>query len=233
MASLVFFLQIPVATGGFGIAQLENQLATSRFNLFPKALTFKLLQSHVNCGTKIRHHFFLLKIEARMAGKLLCFDHQTDTMQAANNLHQAKPYRIVLADDDEDDREIFRLALNELNLPVDVVYKENGSQLIKYLVDETPDVIFLDLNMPLVNGFECLKIIRNNTVLQQIPVIILSTSSGTMDIDKCYQMGANYYIVKPFSHKDLATIINRLLQKELKKNIQPAKNEFLVTTTGL
>jgi CheY-like chemotaxis protein len=138
------------------------------------------------------------------------------------------PNHIILADDDEDDREIFRMALQELKIPADVVFAENGEQLIEHLKTFTPGVIFLDLNMPMINGFECLAHIRNTPPVKSVPVIILSTSSSIIDINKCFEMGSTYYIIKPFSYLQLAKIMEQLFTKNLEPGFQPSRKDFLV-----
>jgi CheY-like chemotaxis protein len=139
-----------------------------------------------------------------------------------------KPHHIILADDDEDDREIFRMALHELHIAADVVFAENGGQLLEHLKKRRPEIIFLDLNMPLINGFECLNHIRNNPDMQHVPIIILSTSNSNNDINKCYEMGSTYYIVKPFSYLQLSRIIGDLFEKNLDPKARPSRSEFII-----
>jgi CheY-like chemotaxis protein len=141
-----------------------------------------------------------------------------------------KAIHIVLADDDEDDREVFEMAVDELKLPVEITPVPDGKRLIDYLDNnKAPDILFLDLNMPRMKGTECLQIIRSNERFKKLPVIILSTSSAKRDIDQSYDLEANYYIVKPFSYMELATVIKKLISKEWKEDfIYPPRNKFLV-----
>lgn len=123
------------------------------------------------------------------------------------------PFRIVMVDDDVDDREMFTEAASELNLNLDVVCMESGRHLISLLNDaekKRPDVIVLDLNMPDKNGRECLDDIRNSAKLKHIPVIIYSTSSSGTDIEDTYNKGANLYIRKPSSFSDLRLVIKAI-----------------------
>lgn len=93
-----------------------------------------------------------------------------------------------------------------------------------------PCVIFLDLNMPLKNGFECLKEIRQTQKLKNIPVIIFSTTSNPDAIDQTYLLGANYYVCKPLSHKLLIKAIETLLELELwGTNKQIQKEKFVLS----
>lgn len=138
-------------------------------------------------------------------------------------------HTILLADDDEDDRLLFEDALMHVSKEITLQTAEDGARLLKLLGDASslPDVIFLDLNMPGKNGFECLREIRQQDKLQQIPIIIFSTGMQEEAIDKVYELGANYYICKPSSFPALKNV----LAKALALNIDPseqAKREHFV-----
>lgn len=141
---------------------------------------------------------------------------------------------IYLTDDDADDRDFFEEALKELNIETELTITNDGTALMTTLADSAvepppPHVIFLDLNMPGKNGFECLKEIRTSPKLKNIPVIIFSTSANAYEIDKSYSMGANCYIRKPNSHKLLKQTIEAALSLDLwTKNTQLAKDNFLL-----
>jgi CheY-like chemotaxis protein len=143
---------------------------------------------------------------------------------------------IFLADDDEDDQLFFQEALKEIKFPTKLTLANNGIELMAAL-DKTvpapqPYVIFLDLNMPLKNGFECLKEIRETPKLKSIPVIIFSTTSNGSAIDKTYSLGANYYVCKPSSHTLLIKAIETLLEFELwGKTKQIQKENFVLSLT--
>jgi DNA-binding response OmpR family regulator len=119
---------------------------------------------------------------------------------------------IILADDDPDDRILFRDAISEINKEIVTYTLPGGIELMKHLNDESnplPDLIFLDLNMPRKNGFECLEEIRKNDRLKNLCVIIYSTSSQFKDVLDSLNKGANLYFTKPYNFQDL---INRLKQ---------------------
>jgi CheY-like chemotaxis protein len=106
---------------------------------------------------------------------------------------------ILLADDDVDDRFFFRKALASFPILTSLVTVNDGAQLLSYFSGENkiiPDIIFLDLNMPKINGFQCLIELQGNTVLKQIPVIIYSTSADEKDADLLFKNGAHYYVRK-------------------------------------
>ncbi|RZJ35923.1 MAG: response regulator [Flavobacterium sp.] len=135
-----------------------------------------------------------------------------------------KLYRVMLADDDPDDRDLFTEAINEYNADVDSV--ANGVQLMSALqqkVNDLPDLIFLDLNMPEKGGKECLREIRGDKKLKDVPVLIYSTSSSKKDIDETFELGANLYITKPSSFSELRRTIKDILDMDWSKD-QPASN---------
>jgi CheY-like chemotaxis protein len=120
------------------------------------------------------------------------------------------PQQILLAEDDDDDSMLFKEALNELATPTDLHRVKDGEELMSLLNQSTiklPDILFLDINMPRKNGFECLMEIKNTENLKKIPVVILSTSSGKELVDKMYNAGANLYICKPNQFNHLKKII--------------------------
>ncbi len=117
-----------------------------------------------------------------------------------------EPIKVLLADDDEDDRNFFRDALEELKMDTRVTFKNDGRQLMQHLEEpgsELPHIIFLDLNMPLKSGLQCLKEIRENPRLRQLTVAIYSTSASEENIEETFVKGANVYIRKP---NDFATL---------------------------
>ncbi|SHM06193.1 response regulator [Flavobacterium saccharophilum] len=123
---------------------------------------------------------------------------------------------IFMADDDEDDRMLFLDAILELNLSVVVESAVDGLQLLDMLsqaVQQLPEIIFLDINMPGKNGFECLEEIRSaKGDLQGVKVVMLSTSSNPENIELCYELGADLYAVKPSTFADLKKLLLKVFQ---------------------
>jgi CheY-like chemotaxis protein len=105
----------------------------------------------------------------------------------------------LLVDDDEDDKEIFCLALQKVDPSIDCITASDGKEALSILNNNSfiPDYIFLDLNMPLMDGKECLRQIKKRNHLDQVPVIIFSTSSAARDIEETKRLGASSFIVKP------------------------------------
>ena len=122
--------------------------------------------------------------------------------------------KIVLADDDESDRLLFREAFGELKAKTRIHTVNNGTQLMEYLVKnvaDLPDLVFLDLNMPRKNGLECLKEIKSNKKYQDISIAIYSTSASKTDIDETFSNGANVYIKKPSDFGVLKQLLTKVV----------------------
>ncbi len=119
-------------------------------------------------------------------------------------------YTIFLADDDEDDRQFFEEVLEEISPQIRFITFDNGVDLIQNLLKSanvSPDYIFLDLNMPLMDGEECLQEIRNLRHLDQIPIIIYSTAIDFSKAERLRDKGANLYLKKPNSFSELKKAI--------------------------
>lgn len=104
---------------------------------------------------------------------------------------------VFIADDDPEDIDFFKLALQEIAEDVKLTVAKNGLELLDFLKVVIPDIIFLDINMPAMNGLDCLAKIRKQQSLDMVPVIIYSTSASKADIYKSYILGANRFIKKP------------------------------------
>ena len=146
---------------------------------------------------------------------------------------QHTPLNILLADDDTDDCIFFKEALEEFILSTRLTAVHNGEQLMQLLLNETtelPDVLFLDLNMPRKNGFECLSEIKFNKKLAQLPVVIFSTSFEQEVVNLLYKNGAQYFIRKPAEFSQFKKIIQHTIGLIAQKNIsQPGRENFVLT----
>jgi CheY-like chemotaxis protein len=122
-----------------------------------------------------------------------------------------------LIDDDKDDQEIFMLALEDMDINVSCITANDGNEaLLKFAQDETflPNFIFLDLNMPRINGKQCLIEIKKIDHLKDVPVIIYSTSSAQKDKVETEMLGAAAFITKPSSISEFTKILaNYLIDK--------------------
>lgn len=122
--------------------------------------------------------------------------------------------RILLADDDEDDRLFFKEAIDELKMNTIVQMVEDGIQLMEFLKDPNsllPHVVLLDLNMPMKSGMECLAEIRNHELLRSLSVAIYSTSSSMEDVEETFVKGANIYIKKPTDMVSLKLVLQKVI----------------------
>lgn len=113
---------------------------------------------------------------------------------------------IILADDDKDDCLLFQEALEELSMETTFKVAYDGEQLMRFLATagyKMPSVLFLDLNMPRKNGYECLREIKRSKKFRTLPVIVLSTSYNEVHANQLYDEGAQYYIANLPRFKNL------------------------------
>lgn len=145
---------------------------------------------------------------------------------------------ILLADDDTDDCHFFKEAISGLVPIAKFIAVHNGEQLMQLLTSESyklPNILFLDLNMPRKNGFECLSDIKNNKQLNKLPVVIFSTSFEQEVVNLLYNNGAQYFIRKPSEFKLFKkiilftlTLITQIPSQD-SHILQPARENFVLT----
>jgi CheY-like chemotaxis protein len=139
------------------------------------------------------------------------------------------PISVLLADDDNDDRFFFNRAISSFP-NAHLITVEDGAELLSYLETATafPDVIFLDLNMPKTNGYECLIAIQLNERLRKIPVIIYSTHVDEHGADELCRNGA-YYYVKKGGMEELRQILTFLFSRLTENNLtRPNRDAFVL-----
>src|SRR5262245_12651037 len=121
---------------------------------------------------------------------------------------------IVLADDDPDDCLIFSQVASEVSPKVRITCLGDCESLLHFLHNSPlPNIVFLDLNMPILSGQECLKKIKSSVDLREIPIVIYSTASRKEIIDECYSIGASLYVVKPNNSNKLRETIAWVVEK--------------------
>ena len=139
---------------------------------------------------------------------------------------------ILLTDDDSDDCMLFEEVLNDLALATSLTIAHDGEQCMKLLNQNQsilPNVLFLDLNMPRKNGYECLSEIKLIDRLKNLPVIIFSTSLNHDVVDMLYQNGANYYIRKPGDFNKLKNVISKAVTLISQNEVaQPVRDKFIL-----
>lgn len=120
---------------------------------------------------------------------------------------------LLLVDDDAIDRELFADAIGLAQKGHKIEEAQNGEVALEYLhaADRLPDLIILDLNMPVKDGRETLMELKAHPRLRTIPVCIMSTSSSPFDIESAYTTGANLFLVKPLDFKMLIEMLTSLL----------------------
>ena len=144
-----------------------------------------------------------------------------------------KHLNILLADDDIDDCLFFKAVVNEFPVSSLLTEVHDGEQLMELLTNAKkalPHILFLDLKMPRKNGSECLKEIKLDNRLKELPVILYSTSSEQDVMDRLYKNGAQYFIRKPSDFVQFKRVIHyslTLLMQET--SLQRTRNNFILT----
>jgi CheY-like chemotaxis protein len=121
---------------------------------------------------------------------------------------------VLLIDDDRDDAELFKEALSEVNPGIAFEYYDDSKTGLCTLLEkrtDLPDVIFLDINMPIVSGWECLSQFKKTEQLKQIRVIMFTTSSQDRERDIAKQLGADGFITKPSEYKALKELLSSVV----------------------
>lgn len=124
---------------------------------------------------------------------------------------------ILLVDDDTEDQEIFKSAVSQISPELKCITLTNAGEALSKLRDKqlTPDVIFLDLNMPIMNGHDFLAAVKQEEQTKNIPVIIFSTSSNPSTIKSTKEMGATDFITKPDRFDKLVNILKPIINQQI------------------
>jgi len=147
-----------------------------------------------------------------------------------------KQLNVLLADDDRDDCNFFKKALDALELSTRLTVVSDGEQLMQLLADAAmepdaelmPDVLFLDINMPRKNGLECLSEMKRNEKLKDLPVIIFSTSNSQDKINLLFKNGAHVYVHKPGSFSQLKEVIYHALPIAVEKKSSNGRVKYIL-----
>jgi two-component system response regulator len=145
---------------------------------------------------------------------------------------QFHPGAILVADDDVDQHFLIHKALKEIGADNPVYFLGDGQELIDHLNDHLnspspekplplPSLILLDLNMPRMDGYEALKIVKEHEQWKEIPVVVLSTSRNPDDVSNSYEKGANSFFTKPMDYRELVVLMDLLKTYWFRKS-QPA-----------
>ncbi|MBL7696681.1 MAG: response regulator [Chitinophagaceae bacterium] len=140
-----------------------------------------------------------------------------------------KSTHILFSDDDTDDALLFTQAADLMKSSILLSFAEDGEQLMRFLARESlPDMIFLDLNMPVKNGVECLREIRSDKKLDNLPIIVYTTSDNPRDVDTCYELRANLYVVKPTSFESIIKTLKKIINIDFNSQNFPARENFIL-----
>lgn len=135
-------------------------------------------------------------------------------------MEKRQPIKILMADDDADDRFMAQEALDEAKLKNELFFVQDGEELMDFLLHRgrysdpqtspRPGLILLDLNMPRKSGREALQEIKSHPELRRIPIVVLTTSKAEEDILKTYDLGVNSFITKPVSFDGLVEVMKTI-----------------------
>jgi CheY-like chemotaxis protein len=121
------------------------------------------------------------------------------------------PKKILLVEDDADDQLFFTDALEMIDDNISCQIANNGNEALEVLNRFKPEMIFMDLNMPIINGFECLRQIRQEEKFQAVPVVIFTTSRNAHDIEKAKSLGADLFFTKPSNFRILSDKLREIV----------------------
>src|SRR5439155_18132464 len=138
-------------------------------------------------------------------------------------MSEPETVEILLVEDNPNDAELTQRALKKTNLDVGLATVRDGAEALDYLFSDRPKpkVIFLDLKLPKIDGVEVLRRLRADDRLKSIPVVVLTSSQEERDINECYKLGVNSYVVKPVEFDKFYQVVGDLAQYWLVLNKQP------------
>lgn len=121
------------------------------------------------------------------------------------------PKKILLVEDDADDQLFFTDALEMIDNDISCHIANNGNEALEVIGQINPEMIFMDLNMPILNGFECLRQIRKEEKFQAVPIVIFTTSRNAHDIEKAKSLGADLFFTKPSNFRILSDKLREIV----------------------
>ncbi|MEM9896742.1 MAG: response regulator [Bacteroidota bacterium] len=141
--------------------------------------------------------------------------------------------QIVLVEDNEDDAALTMRAMKDVNLINEITWLKDGEKAVDYLLaqgnysqrdqSKKPKLILLDLKLPKLNGTEVLQIIKENEELSQIPIVVMTSSKEDKDLQKCYELGVNSYVVKPINFSQFLKVTKEISMYWILTNQTPKK----------
>ena len=140
---------------------------------------------------------------------------------------------ILLVEDDKDDIQFFKEAVMKLESVSEITVARDCEELFTQIETSREfDVIFLDINLPMMDGKQCLKHIKATDRYKDVPIIMFTGSSAETDINEAYANGAHYHVVKPYAHSNYVASLKIVLSHNWKeKQPRPSKEDFVVNLT--
>lgn len=156
---------------------------------------------------------------------------------APKMINENEPLKIILAEDDKDDQELFIDALDAADVSSEVTTVENGQQLVDALKDKSqpdPDIVFIDIHMPVKGGKQALKEIKSDKELRDIPTVMLSTWDHPADIQDSFDKGADLYIQKPNSFMGFVLLLRKVFSLHWAKALLgPVRKLFFISEKNI
>ena len=136
--------------------------------------------------------------------------------------------KILLVDDDQEEYEFITSAFENLTVNAEVVQVQDCSDVAETIRSHNPDMVFIDINMPSINGIDCLKSVRADSRFENLPIIIYSTSNNVSDIQDSFNHKANLYVVKPNTFNKLTASLQKVLSMDWNIRTYLPMDKFLI-----
>ncbi|NIM04666.1 MAG: response regulator [Armatimonadetes bacterium] len=117
--------------------------------------------------------------------------------------------KILIVEDDPPTLALVKATLEEAGHAVSQA--GNGAEAVIAVNSDAPDLILMDIMMPIMNGFQALHVLKSSPMTKDIPVVMLTARSGDVDMAQGWAEGVDFYLTKPFSPKELLTVVKRIL----------------------
>ena len=136
--------------------------------------------------------------------------------------------KVLFVDDDEEDMFLFDKAMNKLYIHSDIYYAVCRDDLYYLLEAANPDLVFLNINLPDLNGFDCLERLRLVDTTSLLPIIIYSAFTNVQMIDRCFELKANYFIIKPKDVEKLVSLLRKVFSINWLTDRFPLRQNFVI-----
>jgi CheY-like chemotaxis protein len=122
-------------------------------------------------------------------------------------------YKILLAEDDEDNRDLVEFVIKRSRMNLELLIAENGKIAVDMAREHNPSIILMDMQMPVMDGYTAVQILKADPATMQIPIIAFTAQSRPEDRARTLQMGCVEHYSKPMDPEELLTVIQRYMQK--------------------